>query len=564
MIWSSNPKERSQNISPWFSSPRLRSENFLAKHILFFRTGGNELTENQKITPTPEQEAIVSATEKTSQSLMIQAYAGCAKTTTLELASKKIKVPALALAFNVSIKQELAKRFPANFSVQTMNGLGFASLMRALPAVSFDKPDNKKLGKIITEVVKDSKIELAEYQFDLLRELTRKAMNEGIVPRDEGAKPLLPDTEESWIFLCDEIGMSEDDRNLLIPLAWQSLEASNQAVLQGKISFDDQVYYSACIKAKFPQFPVLMVDEAQDLSPLNHSMLLQAMRPDGRLIACGDAKQAIYAFRGADSDSIGKIEKLRRDWINLPLATTFRCPKLVVARQQSHAPGFKAWEECKEGIYEKLGAQSFEDEEGWTLRDLFAKLPSEDASIAFLCRNNAPLLGMAFKLIRQRIGVSMLGRDIGQGLIILSRKLFPDNSTGLAEMEGKLQEWEDEEIFAAGDNDDKIESARDKAESLRAVMGFTGINSAKDLREALHALFSREDGRIQLGSIHRSKGLEWDVMVHLDPWRIPSKQAKEAAKRGDERALQQEMNLKYVCETRTKNVLIEANYKEFL
>jgi hypothetical protein len=44
---------------------------------------------------------------------------------------------------------------------------------------------------------------------------------------------------------------------------------------------------------------------------------------------------------------------------------------------------------------------------------------------------------------------------------------------------------------------------------------------------------------------------------------MPSKSAREAALRGDDTDLQQEFNLKYVAETRTKNVLIHADIDDF-
>jgi hypothetical protein len=47
------------------------------------------------------------------------------------------------------------------------------------------------------------------------------------------------------------------------------------------------------------------------------------------------------------------------------------------------------------------------------------------------------------------------------------------------------------------------------------------------------------------------------VVVHLDPWRIPSKWAKSEAARI------QEANLRYVIETRPKKALVLANIEDF-
>ena len=57
--------------------------------------------------------------------------------------------------------------------------------------------------------------------------------------------------------------------------------------------------------------------------------------------------------------------------------------------------------------------------------------------------------------------------------------------------------------------------------------------------------------------------MECDLVVHLDPWRLPSKHARKAADRGDMSQLQQEMNLKYVIETRAKETLIQATVEDF-
>ena len=46
---------------------------------------------------------------------------------------------------------------------------------------------------------------------------------------------------------------------------------------------------------------------------------------------------------------------------------------------------------------------------------------------------------------------------------------------------------------------------------------------------------------------HKSKGLEFDIVFHLDPWRIRTNLEGEA--------LAQELNCRYVIETRPKQEL---------
>lgn len=531
------------------------------------------MTPTPTLTPTEEQEAIIAATGASAESMMIQAYAGAAKTTTLTMLSKRVRVPGLALAFNASIRDTMKKRMPGNFEVKTMNGLGYGALMRALPQVSNFKVDDRKLGKLVTAVARSAGMDLAADQWDALRALTSRAMMRGLVPGDEGQNPLLSDTPEAWQELGEEVGLLEQDQEGMGELAREVLLQSNQLVREGVVSFDDQVYYSTCVAGKFPKFPVLLVDEAQDLSPLNHAMLRLAVRPDGRLVVVGDPKQAIYAFRGADSDSLGKLQALRAKWIELPLATTFRCPKVVVGRQQGHAPGFKAWHENPEGRFLRMasafgreGSDGPDPDDGWTWRDLQAALPTPQATLAILCRNNAPLLAMAFKLLRRRVPIEFLGRDIGSGLVALSRKIFPHDGMGHGEMLSAVQDWiaSERSLAVANGREEKVDGIEDRGEALRAVLSFGEVRDPPGLRRELALLFSPKDGaQVTLSSIHKAKGMEWDCVVHLDPWRIPSRFAKERAALGDDSQLRQEFNLRYVCETRTRHTLIEANVEDF-
>ena len=517
--------------------------------------------------PTAEQRAIVQAARESAASLMITAFAGCAKTTTLELIANSITPrPALALAFNVKIKKELEKRFPAWFKVMTMNGLGHGAWQRAIGKRC--EVDEKKLGKCVTEVTREAGFNASPDQWASIREITSAAMLAGIVPRKYPHKGLMLDTDENWLALAEDCGAPDP---VLIGLAKECLTHSVGLSFKGVISFDDQIYMAALFGGQFQRFDLVMVDESQDLSPLNHIQVKRSALD--RLIVVGDPKQAIYQFRGADSESMAKLRALRTEWIDLPLATTFRCPKSIVERQQSHAFGFTAWSTNPEGTFEKFPLPISPDApwrtpdempdgddvdlNTWTFRQLDVR--SHGGSIAVLCRNNAPLVSMAFRLIRQNVGCTMLGRDIGRGLQAIAKKLIPDDAMLAPECMRTVAAWRDREMALARANEDdrKCERIDDQSACLIAVLETSGAKNAKELRSAIDSLFARDNARVVLATGHRAKGLEWDLVVHLDPWRIPSKFAQSPA------AKEQESNLRYVIETRTKHTLIEADLEDF-
>jgi DNA helicase II / ATP-dependent DNA helicase PcrA len=516
--------------------------------------------------PTDEQMAIIDAVARGQDNLMISAYAGTAKSTTLEMAAPGVRTQGLALAFNKKIATELQTRLPPNFKAQTLNSIGHGAWVRTLdrPTITLD---DRKLGKIVTAIAKEQKLQLATWQWDTIRDAVKIAMQNGLSPKNMG-QPFIMDTEENWKEIFDVAAMDSSDFDFLYPLAWDTLMASIDMAKAGQMSFDDQIYCPTILGGNWPRYPRVFVDEAQDLSPLNHRML--SLICTGLLAAVGDSRQAIYAFRGADSKSMNNMRALRPDWVDLNLTLTFRCPRSIVARQQSHAPGYTAAPGNVDGLFHQFPPRhddGGEEKGGWSWNDLKAKAADINArDIAILCRNNAPLMSMAFKLIRNGIGCQMLGRDIGRGLIQLTTKLCKDDETSIVTFSDRLTKWLDKEcaIAEANDKPQRVEQLTDKAECLRATIEGSSPSTAGELRSVLGRIFSREHGEVMLSSVHRAKGLEWPLVAHIDPWRIPSKQAQMAAARGDSAPLVQENNLRYVAETRTKHTLINADVEDFI
>lgn len=513
--------------------------------------------------PTPEQTAIFDAALTRSESIMINAYAGTGKSTTMEMLSHRLppETSALALAFNKTIAVELEKRLPKTFVVKTFNGLGHSAFGKAIGKRLI--LDERKLGRLVTALFKSYGYQGDKEDWTSVRELTTAAMTAGLIPKEFiHYKGILPDTPEEWQILA----LDNSIEHKFMDFSREVLLASVKESFSGTISFDDQVYMSALFNGVFPRFPVVIVDESQDLSPLNHLQVQKSAA--GRLFVVGDRKQAIYAFRGASSTSMDKLKLLRKEWVELPLHTTFRCPKVVVTRVQEHAPGYTAFHTNPEGEIIQLPHPKLpgpkakilsddppEDLPTWT----WAEVEPYGHDIAVLCRNNAPLLTMAFKLLRHGIGVKMLGRDIGKGLVALAKKLFPNPNATLTECVAAINHWRDLELAKARalGQESKEDGIQDKAESLLAVASHAGSPNAELFILALETLFARTAGQVTLSSGHKAKGLEWEVVVHLDPWRIPSRFAKTEAE------ITQEKNLRYVIETRPKKVLILADLESF-
>lgn len=484
------------------------------------------------IEATAEQEAILDAVRASQDNVCINALAGAAKSTTLELISKYVTgIPILSLAFNKRIADELSKRLPGHVECRTLNSLG-----HRVWATATGKRlvvDTKKTYNIVKELIDGSssiqKSQLFPFMADMMKAV-EWAKTLGYVPENkfDGCKRLVT-SDEFFSHLLRNV-FEDDPADVVLQTIDDAITLSIQRSYQGLIDYGDQLYMPTVFGGVWPKFPLVLVDEAQDLSALNHEMLRQLART--RLIAVGDPWQSIYAFRGAVSSGMGTLVKHFK-MKEFTLSVTFRCPITVVRRAQERVPHMKWAPWAKEGT-----VQHYREWDSSNIPD----------GAAIICRNNAPLLRMAFALLRERRGINLVGFDIGPQMVKTLKKLGDPNLDREATLTA-IAKWESERL-SKGKNAAMI---TDKADCLRVFAEQTDTLSGA-IAFAEHIF--KVTGPIQLMSGHKSKGLEFETVFHLDPWRIRVKDLEEEA-------LQQELNVKYVIETRPKSSLFLVEWETF-
>jgi superfamily I DNA/RNA helicase len=486
------------------------------------------------LTPTQEQQDIIEAALETRDNLLINALAGAAKTTTLELICKALPVqPILSLAFNKRIATEMTKRLPGHVACHTLNAIGHRVWMQSIPKrlVVDTKKSYSILKGIVDALPRAEKSEVYESFSDILK-LVGTAKLAGYIPgRVSSGKPLV-EADAFW----EEI--DEDLADIARGLVDRVLKESITQSYQGLIDFDDQIYMSTLFGGTFPRYGLVLVDEAQDLSSLNHAMLDKLVT--NRLIAVGDPYQSIYAFRGAMTTSMATLQA-KFNMRPMGLSISFRCPRAIVERARFRAPHMLYPDWAKEG---RVDDQTMDRDNRilWS-----ADLIPDGAAV--ICRNNAPLFRLAFALIRAGRGVSIVGSDIGPGLVKALKKLGPE-TLNEEQAYAAIDRWEKEKLQKAKGK----ATVKDKAECLRVFVS-VGRSLAGAIAYA-ESIF-RSQGPIQLLSGHKSKGLEWDHVFHLDPGRIPSPYCVS------DEEIDQEHNVRYVIETRAKESLTLVNMEDY-
>lgn len=508
---------------------------------------------------TPQQSAFIEALKSTPTSIALIAAAGSGKTSTLCLAVEELdpSLRILVLAFNRRIRDELSSRMPSHVDCLTLNGLGHRAWARRCSRRC--TPDAGKLGRLTTELLDED--EKKEFWEETLK-LARAAKVHGLVPKNAvpPARRLLEDEEDNWFELADLYDI--DITPAVIPLARRVLSRSIHIAFHGDIDFDDQLYMPVVYGARFPEYDIVLVDEAQDLSNIQHEMLAKTCK--GRLIAVGDPRQAIYAFRGAMNNSMETLAR-RFEMDKLPLSVSFRCPKLVVEEARKITTDIDPWEDAPEGLVETgIELTSFwpADKKRPDNVRLFSELPY---GTALVCRNNSPLVSAAYKAIKLGLGVTFIGRDFGKGLKKLVEKVGPD--LAIPEFLRQLYIWRDQEIAKAlaKFQEAKVEQIQDKTDSLAALADAGDHKTGRDLLLTIDRIFSADSGHLVLSSIHRAKGLEWPNVVFLEPGLVPRAKLKQLYREHPDiyyDAYQQEMNCRYVAVTRAKATLTFAVLRE--
>jgi len=465
--------------------------------------------------PTDEQVQILDQLTQTDDNILVNALAGSGKTTTAEMMihACKGKYPTqLYLAFNKSIVKEAEERMPSVCKVQTLNSLGHRVWGQATGKKLV--VDTKKTATILKQLISELRRDDAEEAWDNYAEICKTvsmAKHLGYVPDDK-----FPNVRR----LCDRNVLEVRLEDKLTPLSWAlvdaTLIASIKAAYDGGIDFDDQIYMSALFGGSFPRFPIVFIDEAQDLSPTNHAML--AKMRQSRMVAVGDRWQAIYGFRGAETNGVDKI-KNNFNMTEMPLSISFRCPEAIVRAVHWHVPHMK-WIKGG-GRYE-------------VLQDLTPDSIPEGAT--FVCRNNAPLFRAAFALLSQKRSVSVAGSDIGPRIIKLLNKIGEprDKSEDLI---FKIESWREQQLAKTN----SPTTVEDTAECLK-IFATWGSTCEQAINYANWIL--AQHGTIHLTTGHKAKGLEWDTVYHLD--------------KGLLKPEGQDFNLKYVITTRSAQELFEV------
>ncbi len=481
--------------------------------------------------PTKEQERIFLFTKKRPENILIKAYAGAGKTTTLVEAVKILpKDKSITfLAFNKHIQLELKEKLPEYVRCYTTYGIGTGAIKRKYgDSIQFDE---FKMDKIIKKKAKYWKLDEelhTEEDIALYLQNIKKLVNL--------CRLTLTLNQKYIPYVADRYDIKLNKGTDLKRV----LKVLDEATTNRKFyDFTDMVFLPAIDNSIwfFPQ-DYVFVDEVQDLNRCQIKIIEKVLKRDrktkklkGRLIAVGDFFQGVYGFNAADEKSFEWFERFPNTKV-LPLSVSFRCSKAVIKKAQEIVPQIQALPDAPEG----------------SVRD--GNVLEEAQSGDFvLCRTTMPLVKLFFEFLTQRKKAIIKGSDIGVHLTELIGKI--NNLDNLIQFwEGELTNFRTD-LKKEGILDPTEHSGytalEDKVNTLLFLARIS--DSVLDLKYKIKTIFTDKIQGIVLSTVHKIKGLEANRVFIIRPDLLPMQTPKAW------QAIQ-EKNLQYVAITRARIDLI--------
>lgn len=482
--------------------------------------------------PSKYQQAIFDWAKQPTGNIVIEAVAGSGKTTTIIEMMKYISScdSAIFVCFNKSIAKELQTRVPAGVQPYTIHSYGNSAIRKnGWAKINGNKVRNFFLYRVVdidNASDRDKKLAFKMVRFvesvvGLLKAhyWTERVVDVGFVTQLAEHQGIEIPENNSWPDLLQKTWTGTLDQTKVI-------------------DFDDMIYLPLYMELDLPKYDWVFVDECQDLNPVQIEMVSRMYRKHA--VCVGDTNQAIYGFRGADTEAMATLTKKLNAEV-LPLSICYRCPRLVVETAQKVVPQIEAAPSADDGVISDINQE--------------ALIKEAKAGDYVLCRTTAPLVQSALRCIREGMRATVLGRDIGKSLLNMISQITDSNSVDVFLSELAAYQASQQEKLTRRNRDVELMALSDKCDTLVALAA--DAMSVKDITRRIESLFAEDptDG-ITFSTVHKSKGLEADRVFILRPDLIPHPTAKKGW------MIQQEHNLYYVAVTRAKRELVWVGKKD--
>jgi DNA helicase-2/ATP-dependent DNA helicase PcrA len=352
---------------------------------------------------------------------------------------------------------------------------------------------------------------------------------------------------------------------------------------RGVIDFEDVLLHMVGFMTERPDvarevralYHHFVVDEYQDVSALQHTLLRLWLGTGNDLCVVGDAAQTIYTFAGARSSYLLDFPREFRGATTIRLERNYRSTPQIVRMANTVLDGAKGrTQETRLTLASQREdgpapvIESYPDDvaeaEGVAAR--IADQITEGrtaADVAVLFRTNSQSEAVEEALTSRGIGYLVRGGDryfdrqeVRRAMVALRaaarvEQIEPDRAVRDTLSGLGWSEKPPETTGAVRDRWDSLNALVGLTDTILARPGTTLVDVVRELEERAEAQSAPEVDGVTLASIHAAKGLEWPVVyvIGASDGLLPISMAKAPAE------IEEERRLLYVALTRAKDLL---------
>lgn len=354
-------------------------------------------------------------------------------------------------------------------------------------------------------------------------------------------------------------------------------EAYGEAKTRGRLmDFDDVLLVLDGVLSEHPeiaaeireQYRHFVVDEFQDVSPLQYDVLTRWLGPRDNLCVVGDPAQTIYSFAGADASLLGSLDHSLPGAKTVRLVRNYRSTQAIVSTANNllrHTSRSALTLRTDNPVGSQPSMTEYptdEAEAAGVVKSIAAEINSgrRARNIAVLFRTNGQSPAYEQALAAAGIPYVLRGgerffarKEVKEAVLLLRAARATSGGRALpevvAEVLGSLGYAKQAPSAGAG---------RQKWESLKALVDLAEARQAEhelpvplqafldDLADRAEHQFAPDIEGVTLASFHAAKGLEWDSvhLAGLSEGLLPISYAQTP------RAIAEERRLFYVAVTR--------------
>ncbi|MFG3285320.1 UvrD-helicase domain-containing protein [Streptomyces sp. NPDC048111] len=434
------------------------------------------------LSPTDEQTQAADAF-RAGNHLVLQAGAGTGKTTTLALLASATQNRGRYLAFNKSIAQDAATRFPPHVTCKTAHSLAYAAVgHRYRDRLGAPRQASWRIGAALG-ITKPLRIG----DCDLSARALSHAVMKTVTRFCQSADPTLADHHVPPLRGLDSPALHGQLVDYVLPFAlkaWADLQHPQSGVM--RFEHDHYLKMWALSQPKIDA-DFLLLDEAQDTNPVVEQ-IFTAQRSHAQLVMVGDSAQAIYGWRGARDVMTGF------DGTALTLTQSFRFgPRLAAEANR--------WLAIADAPIRLKGTESVPTRVG-----------ALDEPDAILCRTNVGAMTQVLTHIDAGRRVALVGGGESlRGLAAAARDLKEGRRTHHPELL-LFNSWGDLQDYAAHDP---------AGQDLQPFVDLIDTHTPNALIAAINRLTDEKTAQVTVSTAHKAKGREWPAVKIADDFTPP-------------------------------------------